>query len=447
MTLSQADETWLVISSGNERFGGGLFCLRDGVLKRIDFLPTAGLHQHGRRFYRIASQSKYFGAELLTYDDTGIRSYLRIDDVHMPHDVATLADGTVVVVAPRSNAIIAIQPDGSTRTVWEAKAPFDAWHVNCVTIRDGRLYATAFGRFDRVLGWNANCDRTGIIFDVETGADVVTGLTQPHTPRWIDGAWTVCDSGSGAVIRAFPDGRQVCVDLGDYPRGLCVVDDDVYVGVSERRSSGELSVAAHIVVLDRTTWTERQRIPMEGGSVYDIVAVDRATMEALRIGFRFSCRRRQALDQLAMFEAVGQVPARLWAVGERLEREGCSIAIDADIPATMTVDDVAGVRCTITNRGNALLVTAPPYPVLLSYKWIDEAGDVLPQSSIRTPLPATLPPRESIAVDVLIVPPSAPGRYRLVVTALQELVHWFDDVDPNSVCRADVEVVSRTPDA
>jgi hypothetical protein len=434
----------LIISSGNERHAGGLFSLHDGAVKRIDFLPTAGIHLRERSFYRIASQRQYDGAEMLVYDDRGIRNYLRIDTVHTPHDVTTLDDGTVVAVAPRSNAIVAIAPDGSSRTVWAAKAPFDAWHVNCATLRDGRLYATAFGRFDQTRGWNINCDATGILFDVETGEDVVTGLTQPHTPRWIDDAWTVCDSGSGTLVRVTSDAHRDRIEVGGYPRGLCVVEDRVYVGVSERRLSREQTASAHIVVLDRGTWTELERIAMEAGSIYDIVAVDQTTLEALQTGFRFCCRRHQAFDQLAMFEAVGVTPSRLWAIGERLSREGCRIAIDAVVPCTPAAGDVIAVACTVTNRGNALLVSAPPHPVLLSYKWTDETGTILPAIAMRTPLPATLPPQSSLDVEVFVAAPSVPGRYSLTVTALQEFVHWFDDVDPMSAHRASVEVIAKT---
>ncbi|MEA2718963.1 MAG: acetolactate synthase large subunit [Candidatus Eremiobacteraeota bacterium] len=433
----------LIISSGNERHGTGLFSLHAGSVERIDFLPGAGLHQRGRLFYRIWSQHQYQRAEMLVYDDGGVRSYLRLDDVHTPHDVTTLDDGTVVGVAPGSNAIVAIAPDGSTRTVWSAAAPFDAWHVNCATVHEGRLYATAFGRFDRTFGWNANCDGTGILFDTETNEDVVTGLTQPHTPRWIDGAWTVCDSGSGAVVRAWPDGRRRRVEVGGFPRGLCAVDDRVYVGVSDWRTSREQTIAANIVVLDRRTWNELERIPMGAGSVYDIVSVDEATWGALQIGFGFACRRRDALNQLAMFEEVGVTPVRLWAVGARLEREGCRITIDAAVPAAWTVDDGVSVPCTVTNHGNALLVSAPPHPVLLSYKWFDAAGALLPAISIRTPLPAALPPGESEQVDVLIAAPAEPGRYTLTVTALQEFIHWFDEVEAASAFRAPVAVGTK----
>jgi hypothetical protein len=388
-------------------------------------------------------QDLYHGAEMLVYDDSGICSYLRLDDVHMPHDIATLDDGTVLVVAPVSNAILAVSPGGSTRVLWSVNAPFDAWHLNCAVHHEGRLYATAFGRFNRPRGWNLNCDRTGILFDTETGKDVVTGLTQPHTPRWIDDAWMVCDSGVGHVLRITADGRQNRIDLGGFPRGMCAVGDRVYVGVSDRRASREQSVSAHIAVLDRATWKEVDRIPTQGGSIYDIVSVDEATWNALQIGFGFCCGRRQALDQLAMFEAVGVRPSRLWAVGERLDQDGCRIAIEATIPSTFTAEAVVWVCCTVTNRGNALLVSAPPHPVLLSYKWFDATGAPWPAIALRTSLPATIRPGQSLDVNVCIAAPEMPGRYTLTVTALQELIHWFDEVDMTSAFRVSVGVTEQ----
>jgi hypothetical protein len=430
----------LVFSSGNEAHAGGLFSLDDDIVTRIDFLPTAGLHQRGEHFYRIASQRQFDGAEMLIYDARGIRNYVRLDDLHTPHDLTTLDDGTVVAVSPRSNAIVAIGLDGATRILWAAKAPFDAWHVNCVAQHDGRLYATAFGRFDRARGWNVNCDGTGRLFDVVTNEDVVTGLTQPHTPRWIDGAWTICDSGSGGLVRVSPGGQRHRVELGGYPRGLCVVGPRVYVGVSERRTSREQSVTAHIVVLERSTWTELERIPVEAGSVYDIVPVDLAILDGLRVGFHVPSRRRQTLEQLAMFEAAGVRPTRLWALGERLSGEDCRITIEVVIPPVLSGGDIVPLHCTVTNRGRALLVTAPPYPVLLSYKWIDRTGGLVPGLALRTPLPATLPPGQSIEVDVFVAVPATDGRYTLILTGLQEFVHWFDDVDPSSAYRTSVEV-------
>ena len=84
-------------------------------------------------------------------------------------------------------------------------------------------------------------------------------------------------------------------------------------------------------------------------------------------------------------------------------------------------------------------MTAPPYPVLLSYKWIDWTG-ARTGLALRTTLPATLPPGQSLEVDVFVAVPATGGRYDLILTGLQELVHWFDEVDPSSAYRTSVDV-------
>lgn len=440
-------EPQIAISSGNERdtFSGGLFILQAGEVTTVDLLPTAGLFQRGRSFYRVASLRQHDGAELLVYDDLGVARYLRLDGVHDPHDISVLDDGTLACVSPSSNAIYAIGPDGSAEPLWKAGAPFDAWHVNCVTQHAGRLYATAFGRFDRYRGWTGNCGGTGILFDVRTGEDVLSGLTQPHTPRWLDGAWAVCDSGTGAVIRCAPSGEPRRIELGGFPRGMCAIGDRVYVGVSELRAVRDFLGTASIAVLDRETWTEVDRIPVPGGNPYDLVPVDDATVEGLRAGFGVASRRRRNLDQLAMFESVGVAPARLWAIGEPLGARSCGITVEAAVPSRMRTGEAIRVPCRVSSRSDALLVTAPPYPVYMSYRWLDPAGSAAPDVALRTPLPATLPPFASLDVQLVVGAPRRPGRYTLVVTAYQDQVRWFDEVDGDSAYRAQVHVEDDPP--
>jgi hypothetical protein len=430
------------VSTGNERdvFSGGLFVVRDGIVSRIDWLPTAGLAAHGRRFYRVASQRQHDGAELLIYDDVGVASYRRIDGLDDPHDLLVRGDGTILCTSPSADSIVTVDPDGSARTVYRAGDAFDAWHVNCITEHHGRLYATAFGRFARHRGWQRAAAGAGILFDVETGEDVASGLDRPHTPRWLDGAWTICNSGAGTVVRMVPGGTRTNIELGGFPRGLCAIGDRVYVGVSELRSAEGFRGTSAIAVLDRATWTELGRIPFHGGNPYDLVPLDDATADALRLGFGFSSRRRRNLDQLAMFDAVGVQPSRLWAIGDALGSRDRRVSIAASIPARITSRTAMRVRCRVTSRSEALLVTAPPYPVYLSYRWLTPEGAQVPDVGLRTPLPATLPPQGSLDVTIIVAPPHTAGCYTLVLTMVQEGVGWFDDADATSAQRAIVEV-------
>ncbi|MDB5041566.1 MAG: hypothetical protein JWN27_2292 [Candidatus Eremiobacteraeota bacterium] len=430
------------VSAGNERdvFSGGLFVVRDGVVSRIDWLPTAGIAMHGRRFHRVASQRQHDGAEALIYDDGGVASYLRIDGLDDPHDLLVRSDGTILCVSPSADSIVTVAPDGSAQAVYRAGDAFDAWHVNCITEHDGRLYATAFGRFERHRGWQGAPAGAGILFDLETGKDVVGGLHSPHTPRWLDGAWTICNSGAGTVVRVVPGGERTNVELGGFPRGLCAIGDRIYVGVSELRSAEGFRGTSAIAVLDRATWTELGRIPLEGGNPYDLVPIDDATADALRLGFGFSSRRRRNLDQLAMFDAVGVQPSRLWAIGDALGSRDRRVSIAASIPARVTGRTAMRVRCRVTSRSEALLATAPPHPVYVSYRWLDADGAEVPGDRLRTPLPATLPPKGSLDLTLIVAPPNAGGCYTLVLTLVQEGIGWFDDADATSAHRTTVEV-------
>jgi hypothetical protein len=64
----------------------------------------------------------------------------------------------------------------------------------------------------------------------------------------------------------------------------------------------------------------------------------------------------------------------------------------------------------------------------------------VPGDGLRTPLPATLPPKGSLDVTLIVAPPDAGGCYTLVLTLVQEGIGWFDDADATSAHRTTVEV-------
>lgn len=74
----------------------------------------------------------------------------------------------------------------------------------------GRLLVSAFDRFHTHRGWTevATREGTGIVFDVRSGRDVMSGLSSPHNPLWIDGGWLVCNSARGELLRLDGKGAQ-----------------------------------------------------------------------------------------------------------------------------------------------------------------------------------------------------------------------------------------------
>ena len=118
--------------------------------------------------------------------------------------------------------------------------------------------------------------------------------------------------------------------------------------------------------------------------------------------------------------------------------------VDAELPGFLTARSIAIVPCTVSNRGDAVLVTGGKHPVFLCYRWFDEneqAAEI--GASIHTFLPAALEPGESVALRMRIAAPEHPGRYHLRAALLQSEVAWFDDIDRANGTEAFVEVVPR----
>ena len=418
----------------------GLFLFDGASVRAIDSYPCAGLSLHGERFYRCAPLRAGDGGELLVYDAQGVCRYQRVDGVGDPHDVLALDDDRVLVVSSRDNAIVALDPDGTLTPYWRADAPIDAWHVNSLTLRDGRLFATAFGRYDTFRGWHPTRGAgAGILFDVETGENVVAELSQPHSPRWIDGAWALCNSAAHEVVRVEANGRRIAVAVGGFSRGMCAIGEHVYVGVSTPREAVDEVAKGWISVLDRERWREVDRIPMPCSGIYDLIEVDEAILHGLEAGFRVGSARERYLGQLAMFEQIGVTPQRVWALAEPLPPALCRVNITADLPAALALGDVVDVVCTVENTGDGFLISALPYPVDVSYRWFD-AGGAAVSGGMRTRLPRALAPRDVACFKVLLAPPPLPGRFTLRLTLHQQGVQWFDDVDAANAVSREVDV-------
>src|SRR5207249_8300608 len=106
-----------------------------------------------------------------------------------------------VAVSTMSNTILWISPAGEVTRTWRAEGDGDAWHLNSLFPADGTLVAAAFGRFSKHREWSeGRAAGRGIVFDVETGENVVEGLDCPHDPRLVDRLWLVCNSARNELV-------------------------------------------------------------------------------------------------------------------------------------------------------------------------------------------------------------------------------------------------------
>jgi acetolactate synthase-1/2/3 large subunit len=420
----------LLISCLGEQTGGGLFAYDGETLDQIDTLSTTGLALAGGRLGRLLWSSGEAGSvgELLIYDEAGVERYLRIDSLREPHDLAW--DGQAfLAVSTLSNSVLWLSASGEVTRTWRADGDGDAWHLNSLFPVNGTVVAAAFGRFPRHRDWSdGRAAGAGIVFDLLTGEDVLSELSCPHDPRLVDGSWLVCNSGENELVIADASSGAVShrVELEGWTRGLAVDGEVIYVGESASRATPVPGARASVVAIDRQTWSVIDRLPLPCQEVFDVIQVPAALARGVRQGFRTNPLRAAEQDQHALFQEVGVRPARLWAVGEPLPASACRVRITATVPENLEAGTRLDCECVVTNLGHAILVSAPPNPVHISYRW---TGREQPIEGVRSILPVALPPGAEQICRFSLIAPEGRGDYRLTITPVQEHVAWFDDLD------------------
>lgn len=447
-TESVLDRALLVSGFGDARFGGGLFLLAEGGAEQIDDLGTTGLRVAGDRLLRLLRNPAPDGAgELLVYDASGVRSYIRLDGAADAHDV--LWDGEHYVVAGTgANAIQWYSTDGELVRVWKPRGEADSWHINGVVLDGGVLYACAFGHHRRFREWVSAVPRArGEVFPVDGDGPTLRGLERPHTPRRHQDSWYVCNSYENAVAEFDVRGRLLRqIPLAGWTRGMVVTDTYLHVGESASRGSLERSAVARVA---RESGRVLDRMELTCDEIYDIAAVPWSLVDGARTGFNTNAQRVAERRQRSMLAAAGVETPDLWVVGYRIEPPQCAVDIEAVVPERAAPCITLDVSCTVRNRSTALLVSAPPYPVCVSYEWHDARGTVITGPAdvpLRTLLPGGVPPGQVVAVTCKVRTPAVTGTCRLVVTLVQEEIRWFHHIDVANGSWHTVDVIGSAPE-
>ncbi len=435
----RADLRLVASGLGDGDTGGGLFVLGAAGFETIDRLSTTGLAVSGRRLFRSLHTTADGVGEIFTYDESGIERYCRVDSLGDPHDL--LWDGRqFLAVSSSGNCVLWLSESGRLIRTWRAPGEDDSWHLNGLLEHEGSLLACAFGRYERHREWK---DRLlagdGVVFELESGRDVLTGLCCPHNPRYFDGAWTICNSALRELLQIDPVTLSVRrrAALRSFTRGLAVSDDFVFVGESANRTI-ETGLTATVAVLDRRTWELVARFTLPCREVYDLVLAPAALVEGLKAGFRTNPLRTSEQDQWLFFDRLGISPQRIWPTGDPLPAEHCRVRLAACVPPRMEAGASIQARCEISNLSEAFLVSIPPNPVHVSYHWHSASGEVI--EGIRTVLPRAVQPQGVLPVQVRLNAPTKPGAYELRLSLVQEAVAWFDQLDPANGCILPVEV-------
>jgi hypothetical protein len=281
----------------------------------------------------------------------------------------------------------------------------------------------------------------GFVFDVESGETILSGFTSPHHPIRLGDDWAICDSRKQAVVVLDRDGRELeRRALGGWTRGVAVTEDRIYVGISARRAEAQAGTAT-VAVLDRETLLEAAaRIVLPSREIYALALVPLPLVDGLRRGFRTNTMRTADDDMHALFRAAGVEPHRLWAVSDPLPEEACRVDVRADLPRTMRAGEALDVPWTLTNRAGVVLHSAEPYPVHVASRWFSADGSTLLGEGERALLVRSVPPDAEVGGSLRIEAPAGRGERLLRISAVQEHVRWFDDVDPANAAAARVVV-------
>jgi hypothetical protein len=307
------------------------------------------------------------------------------------------------------------------------------------------LYACAFGRYTHYRDYKDHLSRgDGFVFDVASGSSEVTGLCAPHSPRYFDGYWTVCDSLHNSVVQMDADGHRVQeAKLRSFTRGLAVTDEYLIVGESAQRGAEDAPATGSVAILRRCDFSivARREVPFR--EVSDVIVAPRSLVHAVKTGFRTNPLRVSESDELQLFRDVGIEPRRLWAVNERLTPDQCKVRIDANVPASLICGKLTLLECTVQNTSDTFLSSELPWPVYLSYRWKGTYGSTRVDSSggNRNRLPCMLTPGSSIRCRMELSAPDTEGEFEIFITLVQEHVAWFDDIHPSNAFCAKVKVV------
>jgi hypothetical protein len=261
---------------GDGDTGGGLLYYDGQKWTVIDDVTTTGLFVANDELIRILWAPSQFagGTSILHYTSEGFAREVRVDGLTDPHDV--FWDGQhYLAVSSFQDSLLWVTVEGTVIRRFQPAPGGDCWHLNSLFMHERILYAAAFGRFEHPREWSGHeREGTGIVFRLDTGEDVLTGLCCPHTPRLESGQWIVCNSARSEVRGFSATGEPVrCAQLQDWARGLAITDKYVLVGESVNRQLTSDVRGATIAVLDRKTWTVLDRLSLPFREVYDLVLV------------------------------------------------------------------------------------------------------------------------------------------------------------------------------
>ena len=360
-------------------------------------------------------------ARLDRYDRQGIVWIRRLPDCFDAHGIVLLGDEPscgLAVCATGTNQIIYLDGDGREVRRWtpDPAAEFDSWHLNSLTLAEGRLYATCFGRFSQFRGWSGQVPNSGMILDVEKRQAVVEGLSAPHDPYRLDGGWLVNDSDRSRLLFVPDRGTpKVVVEAPGFSRGLAVLPEHLVVGFSSPRQRSRAGGNGAILVIDRRSYRLLRTIVVPHGEIGWICPAPAPEVLAA-----------MEREQHQVHESFGLQPSRdIVGVEDR-----CGAVEILEPPRRVESGEGWAMRLRVTNRGSKIWSSCNEPPVHFSYQVLDRNGTIILLDGERTKLPLPVYAGQHLTYSMNLHIPSAnllPSTGRLRFTLVQETIAWWEE--------------------
>lgn len=284
---------YLMIGCLNTEGTGGLYSWNGQNLDRLDPLATASVTMFGNQLARLHGSDAEDDALLLSYTQDGLNWIRRLPGHGDAHFLAE-HQGRLLCVSTSRNSLIWLDKSGEQVCEWKAPGEGDAHHLNSVYVEGDRVFVSAFGRFTTHREWSGRAkDGMGVIFDLETNCDVLSGLCAPHNPIIVDNRWVVCNSEAGELLYFDSDSKELeCrLALGGWTRGIAVTDHYILVGISaQRHLAASPDERSAIVVVDRVRRAVVDRLHIPALEIGGLCVVTPEIEKGCRKGWQFLCR-------------------------------------------------------------------------------------------------------------------------------------------------------------
>jgi hypothetical protein len=115
-------------------------------------------------------------------------------------------------------------------------------------------------------------------------------------------------------------------------------------------------------------------------------------------------------------------------------------------PREVIVSEMFWLDVEATNATSEPIYSCPPFPVRLSYHWVQETTHrMVVFEGERSGLYPCAPANTTTFWKMVVIAPSEPGRYILQTTMLQEGVCWFENIRPEILQEFAISITAETP--